>query len=173
MASKIKNRRVRNGFTLIEIMFAIVILLVVVIGTSGYRYYAALDARKAAMRMTAARIALLLCEGWRGVQGIETHDPTAYSYSDLAIETITLPYGFQHGKLDDFTLMGGYKVVSKGDDYYTALSWKQDAGTRLRTLNIVVGWPQRGKGIAVYEADNVIDSSVKFKLFKLTTCALN
>ena len=68
----IKRSKSTAAFTIVEIMEAMVILLIAMIGASGYRYYAALDARKAAMQATAARIGLLLCESWRGVEGTET-----------------------------------------------------------------------------------------------------
>jgi Tfp pilus assembly protein PilV len=52
--------------TLIEVMAAIVMVSVAVLGASGYRYYSALDAKRANMQSTAARIALLLCENRPG-----------------------------------------------------------------------------------------------------------
>ncbi len=43
--------------SLIEIMLATLLLMIVVIGTSGYRYYSTLDVRKASKHETASRIA--------------------------------------------------------------------------------------------------------------------
>ena len=98
-------------------MVVTIILVVAVFGASGYRYYAALDARKAAMQMTAARVCLLLCESWRGVKGSETYDPTANLSSDLTITT-----GTGLAKPDDFTLLGSYIVVANGIDCYVTMS---------------------------------------------------
>ena len=131
-------RRTR-GVTLIEVMLAILILSVAVFGASGYRYYATLDARKADMHSTAARIGLLLCESWRGVKGAETYDPTAYFASELTITPITVPYEFEY---TGFTLLGGYAVVLNRANYYAILSWK-DVDTGLRALNVVVAWAPR------------------------------
>ena len=63
---KDKQPKSSAGVTLIEVMAATVILTITVLGATGYRYYSALDARKAAKQSSGARIALLLCENWRG-----------------------------------------------------------------------------------------------------------
>ena len=77
----------RAGITLIEVMAAIVIIAIAVLGASAYRYYATLDARKAVLQSTAARIALLLNENWRGrgYDHIADFDPVSHLSSDIAI----------------------------------------------------------------------------------------
>jgi len=141
----VKRLKSAGGFTLVEVMATIVILSVAVIGASGYRYYAALDARKGAMKTTAARIGLLLCESWRGVNGTDTYDPVAQFSSELAItENSTLDEnGHQHQyayKDGTFTLLGKYDVVVNDTNYCAFLSWR-DVATGLRALNVVVVWP--------------------------------
>ena len=128
-----------NGFTLVEIMITITILSVAVIGASGYRYYAALDARKGAMKTTAARIGLLLCESWRGVNGTDTYDPVAQFSSELAI-TENLNFNNSGYKDENFTLLGNYEVSINGTNYCAILSWR-DVAAGLRAVNIVVVWP--------------------------------
>ena len=56
---KAKRRKFRSGLTFIEILLASAILLIAVVGTAAFRYNAALGARKADIRSTAARTALL------------------------------------------------------------------------------------------------------------------
>lgn len=154
-----KNRKFRSGIGLVEVMVAILILSVAVIGASGYKYYAALDARKATIRITAARIGLLLCENWRGVKGAETYDPINHFGSDLPITASNGP-----APLEDFTLLGSYTIVLNGFNYYATLSWKDvDAG--LRALNVVVVFPLRGQ--------EIVDFTGADKSFKLTTYTLN
>lgn len=155
------RRKSAAAFTLIEVMLTTLILLVAVVGTSGYRYYGALDARRSAMRIAAARIGLLLCENWRGFKGTETYDPTTYFSSELTITAITVPDGFVG---EGFTTLGGYKVVMDNTNYYAILSWK-DVDTGLRALNVVVAWAQREQG-----ATGIADAD---KLFSLTTYASN
>ncbi len=134
-----KRLKSAGGFTLVEIMITIAILSVVVIGASGYRYYAALDARKASMQATASRIGLLLCESWRGVNGTDTYDPVAQFSSELAI-TENLNFNNYGYKDENFTLLGNYEVSINSTNYCAILSWK-DVATGLRAVNIVVVWP--------------------------------
>lgn len=74
------NRRFNStgGLTLIEVMIAILILSITALATSGFRYYAAMDARKADVQITAARLASLILSGWKGCGGY-----SGYSKYDL------------------------------------------------------------------------------------------
>lgn len=158
MLPKTCKIRCRRGFSLVGIMIAIAILLVALIGTSNFRYYSTLDAQKAAAKITAARIGLMLCENWRGIGGTETYDPAAYFGTALTITPSIGP-----AKPGDFTLLGSYTITLNGANYYITLSWK-DVSTGLRALNIIVAWAQREQGTSgLNDAD---------KSFKLTTYAL-
>ena len=152
-----KRGKFAPAVTIVEIMAAILILTIAVIGASGYRYYAALDVRKAAMHRTAARVALLLCESWRG-QGLTasgTYDPVAHLGSEISITTsVTGP-----SAADGFTELGRYEIIIDGVHYWVTLSW-MDIATELRALNIVAAWDEQGSG-ADYASTN--------KTFKLTT----
>ena len=160
MVSKTNRIQSRRGFSLASTMIAIVIILLALIGTSNVRYYVALDARKAASRITAARVGLMLCESWRGIRGAETYDPVAHLGSDLAITQSTSG----PGKPEDFTLLGNYTVTLDGANYYLTLSWK-DVDTGLRSLNVVVGWVQRDKGQSTIDD---ADKSFKLTIYTLT-----
>lgn len=143
MTRKTKKYRFRHGFSLVEIMIATVILSVAVLGASGYRYYAALNARKAANQIAAARVALLLCESWRGVKGVETYDPAACFGSELPITTMVdatnEAYAYVPGGFSPLRVL---KVTLNDVDYYAALSWK-DIDTELRALSVIVAWGPR------------------------------
>jgi len=139
-------------------MIAITILLAALIGTSNFRYYAALDAKKASAKITASRIGLMLCENWRGLSGTETYDPVAYFGSDLPINTSSGP-----AEPGDFTLLGSYTATVNNANFYITLSWK-DISADLRALNIIVSWAQRQPGLSSF---NDVD-----KTFKLTTYTL-
>ena len=158
MVPKTCKIRCRRGFSLVSVMIAIAILLAALIGTSNFRYYSALDAKKAAAKITASRIGLMLCENWRGLGGIETYDPAAYLGSDLTITASSGP-----AEPTDFTLLGSYTVTVNGANFYITLSWK-DVSAGLRALNVIVAWAQREQGTSsLNDAD---------KSFKLTTYAL-
>ncbi len=151
---------IRSGVTLVSTLISIAIILVALIGTINFRYYATMDARKSVAQTNASRIALLLCENWRGINGDTNYDPVTYLGSDITLTQCEGP-----GEPDDFTPLGSYKIELdeeddgvEGTDFYATLSWK-DIQPGLRALNIVVFWSQRGrKGIENTD-----------KSFKLTT----
>ena len=145
----------RGGFTLVEVMIATVIFVIAILGTSAYRYSAALSARRADLQTAAARTGLLLCEGWRGMAGSAAYDPESYFHSELDVETSTGPTA-----PSGFTALGSYKIVLEGTDYYATLSWS-DISPGLRALNVVVSWDQMGRGTDSFQNTN--------KSFKLTT----
>lgn len=140
MVSKKRKIRCHSGFSLVGIMIAMAILIAALIGTSNFRYYSAMDARKAAAKITASRIGLMLCENWRGLGGTTTYDPVAFLSSDLNITTSSGP-----PEPSDFTLLGSYTVTVNGANFYITLSWK-DVNPGLRALNIIVSWAQRELG---------------------------
>lgn len=147
-----------RGFSLVSVMIAIIIIIVALIGTSNFRYYSALDARKAEAKIAASRIGLMLCENWRGLGGLETYDPVAFLSPDLTITASSGP-----AEPGDFTLLGSYTVTVNNANFYITLSWK-DVSTGLRALNIVVSWSQRQLGqSSLKDAD---------KTFQFTTYAL-
>ena len=155
-----------TGSSLIEVMLAAAVVSIAVIGGISYRYYSSLDARRANIHATTARVALMLCESWRGIQGDQTYDPIANLGS---VMTITASEG--PANPEDHTLLGSYRIVLdnniEDDDYnityYATLSWK-DVQVGLRALNVVVSWAQRDLGSGDFASTD--------KTFPLTIYAL-
>jgi Tfp pilus assembly protein PilV len=141
MIQKTIKIRYRRGVTLVGTMVAVAILLIALIGTSTFRYAAAMDGRRADAHTTASRIALTLCENWRGVRGASTYNPTVLLSSGLQVAAGEGPV-----KPEDFTLLGSYTIKFTDDpgvnDYRATLSWK-DVQPGLRALNVIVVWASR------------------------------
>lgn len=139
----LKTRRIKfhRGFSLVGTMVAVAILLIALIGTSTFRYAAALDGRRADAHTTAARVALTLAESWRGTMGDLTYDPIVHLGAGLKIAAGEGPL-----KPEDFTLLGSYLIqfsdVAGVNNYRVTLSWK-DIQPGLRALNVVVAWASR------------------------------
>ena len=146
MVLKTSKIRYRRGVSLVDTMVAVTILLIAIIGTSTFRYAAALDGRRADANTTAARIALTLCESWRGIKGDQAYDPTALLDTGLQVAAGEGPV-----KPEDFTLLGSYTLQFNDDagvnNYMATLSWK-DIQPGLRVLNVVVAWAQRDLGVS-------------------------
>ena len=96
----VKNR---SALTLIEVMVAITVVVIGVLGAAMYRYHSALDARKADVQVGAGRVALLILEGWKGAAGDLNYNPS---------NEIPLNSGLVGGS-EDIT------ISSNGSDNYT------------------------------------------------------
>jgi hypothetical protein len=162
MIQKTRKIRYRRGVSLIGTMIAVAILLIALIGTSTFRYAAAMDGRRADAHTTAARVALTLGENWRGTRGDLNYDPVAYSGSGLVVTADDGP-----ANPVDFTLLGSYKVQFDDgtgvNDYLTTLSWK-DIQPGLRALNVIVEWASREDAVS----STTYSSGTTDKSFALT-----
>jgi type II secretory pathway pseudopilin PulG len=127
--------RKQKGFTLIDVLFSVVLLIVAISGAMQYRYHAALGVRKARMQTGAAELALMLVETWRGVDGADTFDSESHFSSALAINSSTGP-----ACPADYNDIGSY-AIQWSDYNYTATLSSRDIGNGLRSLNVIVAWP--------------------------------
>lgn len=64
-----------RGFTLVEILVAMMVLAFAAIGAMGYEYHAASQERAALARLTAARTAQLLLDDWKSEGGSTSYTP--------------------------------------------------------------------------------------------------
>ena len=156
-----KRRHKKSGLTLIEVMLAAVVLMVALIGAMAYRYYAALDARKADIQMTGSRNAMMLLQSWRGNggrpvgTGADEFDPTSLSSTGLTIQASGIgpsaPVGFDScgfkdipptdGQLEPVGSPQSFKVTTGGVVYYITLSSRDTVvGSTPKALNAQVGW---------------------------------
>ena len=127
--------RNNKGFTLIDVLLSIVILIIAISGAIQFRYHAALGLRKAKMHNAASELALMLVETWRGTDGSDTFDSITHYNPALIINTSTGP-----AKPADYSLLGSYAIQWSDYDYTATLSSK-DIGNGLKALNVAVAWP--------------------------------
>jgi hypothetical protein len=129
-------------------MVAALVALVIVIGTMGYHYHCALDARKADVRVSGARLGLLLLDAWKTMLGdVAIYDTKADFGPTLPIAfteftRIDPPPGDPPGLLNSFQY---YRIEVNGAKYFVKLSYDdQDfperPGEPLRLLNVRVAW---------------------------------
>jgi type II secretory pathway pseudopilin PulG len=157
----VKKGKSRGAFTILEIMIAITIFIVAALGTSAYRYGAALNARRADLQTSAVRTAVLLCESWNGTGGAASFHPAETFGKEL-----TISEGDGPEEPDGFTLLGSYEIFVEGTEYYyyATLSW-QNIGTDLRALSVIVNWDQSGQDTGSFVNAN--------KSYRLTTYVEN
>jgi hypothetical protein len=157
--SKSVKTQSRKAFSVIEIMFAVLICFIAIIGTSAHRYGAALNARRADLHVTAVRTATLLCEGWNGARGVTNFNPVGTFDSNVDIDESEGP-----DAPAGFTTLGSYKVNLDGSGYFVTLSW-QNMATGLRALNVAVNWDPSG-----HDTGNFAKAT---KSYRLTTYVEN
>ncbi|MGB2806444.1 MAG: hypothetical protein WBC22_01790 [Sedimentisphaerales bacterium] len=132
-----KRSKSTGGFTFTEVMGAILVLTVAVLGTSAYRYHSMLDVRTAEKKTTGARIGCLLCETWGGSSDPNTFDPVTHLGADLAITSLTSyeSLATPTGHLE----LGTYRITVDDENYQATLFWK-DVSAGLRALSVIIVW---------------------------------
>lgn len=141
-----KQTHSAGGFTFNEVMAAILVLTIAVLGTSAYRYHATMDVRKADDKTTSARTANLLCETWRGTNDPNAFDPVSQFGSELTISSLTsnggplVPTGW--------TRLGTYQIIINDVDYRALLAWR-DISPGLRALSVTIVWEWNQQGMSL------------------------
>jgi prepilin-type N-terminal cleavage/methylation domain-containing protein len=118
-----------EGFTLIEVMVAIIVLVIIALGALNYQYYAALHARAALAQMTATRTAQLLADDWKSAGGSAAYNPT------------NLNLGFTDSDLDGVD----YEITVDNLPMFVSLSYNDiehddQAQITLRKITVQVNW---------------------------------
>jgi len=138
---KAARKKSNYGMSLIEVMVAMVVIIIGIVGAMGFRYYCVLDAKKADAQITAARIATLLLEDWKGTGGLAYVPNTSLPLSSglTVTASATGPVAAFPSSILNST---SYHVVCNVNassiiDYYVTLS---SAATLPRTLNVSIGW---------------------------------
>ncbi|HUT31667.1 MAG TPA: hypothetical protein VMX13_17895 [Sedimentisphaerales bacterium] len=144
---KANGTKQKSGLTLVEVMVAALAALVIVIGTMGYQYHCALDARKADVRVTGARLGLLLLDAWKTMLGdTVVYDPktdlgTTLPVAFTEFTLISPPPGDPPGLATSFRY---YRIEINGAKFFVKMSYQdQPQPPRtdpLRLLNVRVAW---------------------------------
>jgi len=133
------SRQRRRGVSLIEVMVAVVVLAVAVLGVLNYQYHATRRTILAKDELTATRTARLLLEDWKSHGGDAHYDPTL-------LEMGILPTG----------VTDRYLVRVNDLPLYATLQWRDveentDAGVTLREIRVLLQW-RRDRSVGAMEA---------------------
>ena len=133
--------RRQRGFTLIEVMISVLIIMVLATGAMGYQYHSTRDVKISEVQATAARVAMLLLEAWKGQQGDTTFDPTDVFGSEMSVQTSMIGPDIPTNSMGvALTTLGSYEVVVRGVHYYVALSYEDPSALEPMLLNATIGW---------------------------------
>ena len=139
---EIRNwKSARQGFTLTEVMISILIVMVLATGAMGYQYNSSRDVKISEVQSSAARIAMLLLEGWKGQQGDTAFDPVAAFGDEMTIQTTTLgPDAPDNSFGVPLTPLDSYEVVLRAVYYFVTLSYEEQSASEPMLLNATVAW---------------------------------
>jgi len=136
-----KIRKKSSGFTLVEIAISILIVMVLAAGAMGYQYHSARDVRLSEVQASAARVSMLLLEGWKGAEGTADFDPVSAFNSEITISaSATGPSVPNDRDGMSLTLLGRYEITIEGVYFYVTLSWKDVSSLEPKVLNATTSW---------------------------------
>ena len=141
----LKNKRqafpVRRGFTLVEVMISILIVMILVTGAMGYQYASTRDVKISEVQASAARIGMLLLESWKGQQGDTSFDPVDTFNSEMTIQTSTIGPDVPDGSTGaPLVKLGSYEIILKNVHYYVTLSYDEASTLEPMILNATITW---------------------------------
>ena len=138
---KRKKQSSRNGFTLVELIVASLVLGVVSVAAVGFQYQARRMALRANAEMTAARTARMVLDNWKKTGGDQNFNP------------VSLKMGFAKGAQS-----GDYTITVDGLQMLVSLSYSDieqntQAMVTLRQIECEVRWRSDFKPDTVRNGD--------------------
>jgi prepilin-type N-terminal cleavage/methylation domain-containing protein len=146
-----RKKSQRDGFTLVEVMISVAIIVIVSLGTLSYQYQSVKHNRSAEAQVTAAYLGQLLLEDWKSTFGDSGYDATS------------LGLGFVAPAPPE---TGDYKIILDNQTFYIQLAQQlvpvssfvgvnpdPVAGITLQQLNVTVRWRKDGGNGAVGASD--------------------
>jgi prepilin-type N-terminal cleavage/methylation domain-containing protein len=131
-------RKLHRGFTIIEVMIAVAIIIIIALGTMSFQYQGIRHSRLAEAQLSAARLGQLLLEDWKSTGGAADYNPSALG---LGFQTTVYPEN------------GGYKITIDNQTFYVQLVTPPPpapvssgsnpdpvAGVALNQLRLIVSW---------------------------------
>ncbi len=142
---KQKHNDRSHGFTLVECMVVMLILMVTIGGIMSFRYYAVLSTERAETQLLAARAAVVVSEAWRGQKGADDFDPTQQSFDDHFLIQSGSVSAFSEAAGLDYMHLGNYQIQVEGRRFDASLVYENSADVQnVRILHVILAW-QDGK----------------------------
>ncbi len=133
MNNSCKNSRL-HGFTIVEVMLSMAIVIIVALGTLSFQYNGVKPSRASEAQIAAARLGQLILEDWKSNGGASNYDPNTLGLGFITLVTsstykITLDYQTFY-----IQLAQQLAPVSSGSNPDPV------AGVTLQQLSVTVSW---------------------------------
>lgn len=149
-----KNRN--SGFTLIEVMISLVVIMIIGIGVASYMYACVWNAKRADVRITATRVGQLLLETWKITGSYDVSGNWSWNVDDFdptdPFFNLTLPDNFEPITVDLGGVgndLGDYGIQIDGVVYFATLLFDNNQPAM---LNARVAW-NKNYSSATLESD--------------------
>jgi len=131
-----RKKSQRDGFTIVEVMVSVAIIIIVALGTLSFQYYSVKNSRSSEAQVTAARLGQLLLEDWKSTGGDPLYDATSLGLGFAAsIPPVTGSYNITLDNQTFYIQMAQQLApVSSGSNPDPV------AGITLQELSVTVSW---------------------------------
>lgn len=141
---KLTHQNKPQGFTLVECLVVMLILMVTFGGILSFRYFSVLSAERAETQLLAARAAVVISEAWRAQKGAINFDPIQQGFDDyfriLPAGTMVFKGTSPAGAL----FLGNYQVQIEGRQFQANLMYQNSTDVpNARLLHVVLFWQDR------------------------------
>ena len=130
----------KSGFTLTELIVAMLILSILSVGALGYQYVAARDVRSAEAQAAAARLAKMILDGWKGLGVESAYDPIALWGSALSIAPSSIGPSAPTAPGRVFTVAGRYRIQIDNINFYVTCASSAATPAEPHLFNVTVAW---------------------------------
>ena len=131
----------RDGFSLVEAVIAILVLMVLVIGSMAYGYHSRCQVRLAQARETAGRLAVLLLESWKGAADPALYNPVLEFGEELSIADSAVGPGPAESFDGAATVsLGNYQLGTPQAPYYVSLLSQPATATEPQKFHVRLAW---------------------------------
>ena len=131
-----RKKSQHDGFTIVEVMASVAIIVIVALGTLSFQYYSVKDSRTSEAQLTAAHLGQLLLEDWKSQGGDSDYDATLLG---LGFANPTPP------------VTGSYIITLDNQTFYIQMAQQLAtiddganpdpvAGITLQQLSVTVSW---------------------------------
>ena len=143
---KSEKKHKAYGFTLVECLVVVLILMVSICGILSFRYYAIKDAEQAETQLLAARAAVVLSEAWRASKGADDFDPTLQGFDEHFQVLPVTSYLFTGPGPGGSVLLGNYQILIEGRQYRASLMYQNLMDVpHTRMLHVILTWQDNGQ----------------------------
>ena len=147
-----KNRN--SGFTFIEVMISMLVVMVIGIGVVSYMYACIWNAKRADVRITATRLGQMLLDSWKtngpvvdGIWDVDAFDPSNADFDSFLPNSIGTTTEGINGIGSE--LRGTrYEITIDGAHYFITLSYRQDF-PNFYLLNACVAWSRNLRSVSL------------------------